>query len=396
MRRLGGKRLGLFLGLALMVLAGSGIAASLLWPRIPYPATPVPVLRLAPDAPFSARLTAPRDGLTALPARITGRTAAAKTPGGVMHEWPGLHAEAHFHASAVTLRLNDSVDHWRISLDGGWVKVARPGQKDLRIEGLPPGEHLIRAERISESRGPAEFDGFFVDSAGAVRPAPPPLARLIEFIGDSDTVGFGNTAQRRDCSSEQIFSATDTSLSFPARVAAAFDADYRIVARSGLGLLRNYGGAAPDRTMRALYPLALPSDPAAARLPEQRADLLVIGLGSNDFGSDIAAGEPWPDAARLSQDFGPALIRFAQARLDEHPGAALILLAFGEYGDDLVRPYREAAGALAAKGDTRVGLVVLPDLQRTACLWHPSLQDHAMIAEKLDKAIRDTLPGWNG
>ena len=42
MRRLGGKRLGLFLGLALMVLAGSGIAASLLWPRVPYPATPVP------------------------------------------------------------------------------------------------------------------------------------------------------------------------------------------------------------------------------------------------------------------------------------------------------------------------------------------------------------------
>ena len=395
MRMLGGKRRGLLVGLVL-ALAVAGLALMLAWPRAPYPATPVPVLKLAPGLAFSARLVAPQAGLTALPARVTGRSAPAEPRGGLIHEWPGLHAEARFHGTAVTLRLNDTVDHWRISLDGGWVEIARPGQKDLRIEGLAPGDHLIRAERISESRGPAEFDGFLVDTADAVRPAPAALPRLIEFIGDSDTVGFGNTAKRRDCSTEQIFAATDTSRSFPAQVAAGFGADYRIVARSGLGLLRNYGGDAPDRTMRTLYPLALPSDPAAPRLPEQRADLLVIGLGSNDFGSDMAAGEPWPDHARLSQDFGPALSAFARQRLDEHPGAALILLAFGEYGDDLIRPYREAALNLATGGKVAVGLVVLPELQRSACLWHPSLQDHALIARELDRAIRDTLPGWDG
>lgn len=384
------------IGLALAAVALIAVAAGYSWPRAPYPATPVPVLNLQPEAPFSARLVPPQDGLSPIPAHITGRAAAGPPAGSLLHEWPGLHAEARFRGSAVTLRLNDTVDRWRITLnDGGWVEVARPGLKDLRIEGLPPGEHLIRAERISESRGPAEFDGFFVDSAEAALPAPDPAPLLIEFIGDSDTVGFGNTAQRRDCSDEQIFSATDTSLSYPARIARALGADYRLVARSGIGLLRNFGGSDPDSTMRQLYPLALPSDPGAASLPQPPADMLVIALGSNDFGSDIEPGEPWPDHALLSAEFGPALTDFARARLRENPGAALILLAFGEYGDNLVTPYRQAAETLRAEG-ARAALVILPSLQRDACLWHPSLADHALIAESLEPEIRQWLPGRGG
>ncbi|RCW88779.1 SGNH/GDSL hydrolase family protein [Paracoccus lutimaris] len=379
-------------------LSGATFAVALAtfaWPQPPFPETPVPALRLTPDAPFAARLIAPQPGLTALPAQITGRVAAGDASGSLLHEWPALRAEARFQGSAITLRLNDSVDRWRVTLDGSAVEIARPGQKDLRIEGLPSGPHLIRAERISEWHGPAEFDGFFLDAGATPLPAPQPPARLIEFIGDSDTVGFGNTSQRRDCDSEQVFAATDTSRAFPARLAQDLGTDYRVIARSGIGLLRNYGGVEPQRTMRQLYPLALPSQPEAARLPGRKADLLVIGLGSNDFGSGFATGEPWQDKAALSRDFGPALAEFARARLAENPDAQLILLAFGEYGEELIAPYRQTAEALAADG-VGVKLVVLPDLQRSACLWHPSMADHAMIAKTLAGTVRDTLPGWGG
>ena len=379
------------LGLASATLAVG--LASWAWPEPPFPETPVPVLRLAPDAPFAARLVAPQSGLTALPAQIGGRVAAGATPGALLHEWPGLHAEARFQGHAVTLRLNDKVDRWRITLDGGAVEIARPGQMDLRIENLPPGPHLVRAERISEWHGPAEFDGFFLDPGATALPPPEPQARLIEFIGDSDTVGLGNTSPRRECDAEQVFAATDTSRAFPARLAQDFRAEYRVIARSGVGLLRNFGGAKPQHTMRQLYPLALPSEPAAARLPERPADLLVIGLGSNDFGSDFAKGEPWQNNADLSRAFGPALEEFARARLAENAGAKLILLAFGEYGDELTTPYRQTAEALAADGFT-AELVVLPKLERSGCLWHPSLADHTMIAAMLTESIRKTQPDW--
>ncbi len=377
-------------------LAGAAFVAALAtfaWPEPPFPQTPVPALRLTPDATFPARLLPPQPDLIALPARLTGRIAAGEAPGSILHEWPALQAEARFQGKAVTLRLNDAVDRWRVTLDGGAVEIARPGQKDLRIEGLAAGPHEIRAERISEWHGAAEFDGFFLDPGATALPAPQAAPRLIEFIGDSDTVGFGNTARRRDCNSEQVFAATDTTQAFPARVAREFGADYRVIARSGIGLARNAGGEDPARTMRQLYPLALPSDPEAARLPAPAADLLVIGLGSNDFGSDFAKDEPWQDNETLSRDFGPALATFARARLAENPGAELILLAFGEYGEVLTAPYRQTAEALAAEGFA-LRLVVLSKLERTACLWHPSLSDHAKIAQTLTDTIRDAWPEW--
>lgn len=390
MRKPALKWIGLILATATLIGAAALYYA---WPK-PYPPTPVPMLNMQPEAPFSARLIAAQAGLTALPARVTGRAAGAPD-GGLLHEWPGLHAEARFRGSAVTLRLDDAINRWRISLNGNRIEVARPGQQDLRIEGLPPGDHLIRAERISESWEPAEFGGFFVDDAEAALPAPSPPSRLIEFIGDSDTVGFGNTSLRRECTAEQVFSATDTSLSYPARVARALGTDYRLVARSGIGLLRNYGGTDPGRTMQEVYSLALPSDPTAASLAQQRADMLVIALGSNDFGSSIAADEPWQDHTQVSAAFGPALTDFVHARLAENPGTALIFLAFGEYGGNLIDPYRQTAETLRAEGHPAM-LLVLPDLQRSACLWHPSLADHAMIAESLEKAVHETLPDWGG
>ena len=117
------------------------------------------------------------------------------------------------------------------------------------------------------------------------------------------------------------------------------------------------------------------------------ADILVIGLGSNDFGSDFAAGEPWSDKAALSAAFGPALARFAKARMDENAGARLVLLAFGEYGPDLTQAYQTASDMLRA-GGIASDLVVLDKPQRNACAWHPSAADHTRIAQVLISVLK--------
>ncbi|MBB4629138.1 SGNH/GDSL hydrolase family protein [Paracoccus denitrificans] len=381
------KRIGI--GMAAIALAAA--MAFLAWPAPPRPLTPVPMLSLAEDAGLQAQLVAPQPGLAALPAAVTGRAAAGPSGEGYRHEWPGFHASARFEGTGVTLRFDDSLNRWRVMLDGKAVEVSRPGRQDLRIEGLAPGPHEIRAEKISEPSGPALFGGFFLGDPAQALPPPDPVPRLIEFIGDSDTVGFANTAERRDCDAEEIYAATDTSRSFGPQVAAALGADYRIVARSGIGLLRNYGGAEPDRTMDRLYPLALPGDGDAVALPQRPADIVVVGLGSNVFGSDLAPGEAWRDKAELRRDFGPALADFAAARMQENPGAAMVLLAFGEYGPELVEAHRAASELLAARGLANQ-LVILGDPRRNACLWHPSAQDHAMIAQTLIEALKGPVP----
>ncbi|CAM3011696.1 hypothetical protein SAMN04488021_10816 [Paracoccus aminovorans] len=375
-----------WIGTVLLGLALATLGGFLAWPEPSRPVTPVPQLGLAQGTAFQARLLPPQPGLTALPSVATGRAAAGASGQGYRHEWPGFHAMARFEGTGISLRFDDAINRWRVVLDGRSVEVSRPGTQDLRIEGLAPGPHDIRAEKISESPGPALFGGFFLDDPANALPPPAPAARLIEFIGDSDTVGFANTAKRRDCNDAEIYAATDTSRSFGPQVAAALGADYRIIARSGIGLLRNYGGADPDKTMDRLYPLALPGDPAAPALPQRPAGIVVIGLGSNVFGSALAPGERWTDKSQLRHDFGPALADFAAARARENPGALMVLLAFGEYGPELVEAHRAASELLTGKG---IGnrLVILANPRRDACLWHPSAADHAMIAESLIQAL---------
>ncbi|WP_347266587.1 lipase [Paracoccus sp. (in: a-proteobacteria)] len=367
-----------------------GLAGFAVWPVPPHPVTPVPDLSQPADSGFHAELLAPQHGLTPLPARVTGRVAAGPEGSNLRHEWPGLHALARFQGRAVTLRLDDPVNRWRITLDGHAVEISRPGRRDLRLDGLTDGPHEIRAEKLSESPGPALFGGFFLDP-GARPLAPPPARALIEFIGDSDTLGLADTALRRDCSSEQVYAATDTSQGYAPRVAQALGADYRMIARSGTRLLPNYGHPTPVRTMEILYPLALPSDPETPALPEARADLLVIALGSNVFGTELADQDRLRGKGELRRDFGLALTDFAARRARENPGATVVLLAFGEYGADLVASHQAAAEALTRQGIAN-RLIVLGKPGRHACLWHPTLQDHRMIAEATLAGLQGVFP----
>ena len=392
-----GRQWGRTLGLAGLSCAFLAALALWLWPGPARPALPLAPLRMVagPSSPhLAAGLVAPEPGLSPLPLTVAGRAAAGPN-GALVQEWPGFHVEARFHGDAVTVRFEDGVNRWRVLIEGGAagrVELARPGRRDLRITGLGPGDWRIRVEKISESSMPAGFGGIWIDpSAARPLPAPPPPPHLIEFVGDSDTVGFADLSDHRDCTEDEVFATTDTARSFGPQVAARLGADYRMIARSGIGLLRNYGGAAPGATMASRHAMALPGDVSALPLPERPADIVVTALGSNDFGSALGPGEPWPDHDRLSRDFGPALTAFLRQRRQAVPGALQVLLAFGEYGPHLVDPYREAAAALRAEG-ARVALVVLPPLGRHACFWHPTAADHAMIAAELVTAIRAAEP----
>ena len=335
--------------------------------------------------------------LLPLPVRISGRAAQGPGPYRFIHHWPGFHTEARFRGRSVIVRLADDVNRLRIVLDEGGtgvVEVSRPGSVDLRISGLSDGAHTIRLQKFSESSAPAQFGGFFVDSEGEAMPAPQSVPRLIEFIGDSDTVGFGSTSERRDCNDAQIFAATDSTKAFGPRVAAGLNADYRVIARSGIGLVRNYEGADRGDTMPRQYGRGLPDDAESVPIPETAPDVIVVGLGSNDFGSALQANERWKDYRALREDFAPALTAFLQARARECPQAIFILLAFGEYGEELIGAYHEADSALR-RGGTKSSLVILPKLDRRGCQWHPSPRDHAMIADRLIAAIAAKEPSWS-
>jgi lysophospholipase L1-like esterase len=363
-----------------------------------------PAIALAVAAPLCGAHAAPRaEPLAAAPGpvqsladRPVGRVERAPGGAGWRYQWPGTYFEARFAGTTVYVDLGGGRKHARVSVDGRELADLLPVERPwLRIGGLAPGEHQVRVDIVSESQaGVQTFGGFAVPQGG--QPLPPPSrARAIEFIGDSITVGYAAASTRRDCSEDEVWRTTDASLAFGALVARHFDADYRLMAVSGRGMVRNFGNfggeAMPDLYARRLP--AEPSPPAEAAEAGWSPQVIVLGLGTNDFSTPVGASEPWHDAAGLAAAFEARSIDFVQSLHRAHPQAAFVLLATDADGGEALA--RRVRARLAADG-IRIGEVVpMAPLNHGACNWHPAKDEHEAIARRLTREISALEPGWN-
>ncbi|MEJ2257207.1 MAG: SGNH/GDSL hydrolase family protein [Woeseiaceae bacterium] len=229
------------------------------------------------------------------------------------YQWPGVYFEARFDGPAVSFSVDDDQNVLHVLVDGELLLVLpRAGYRDVTLADLGDGAHTIRVEKTSETQGStARFLGFSVPDAGRRR-APPDYTRAIEFIGDSFTVGYGDTSTGTECSGTQVRDTTNTSLAFGPLTAKHFASDYRILASSGFGMVRNYANKEPGTTMPVLYHRALSGEPDAAWQP----DAIVIWLGTNDFSTAVGEDERWQDPAGLRDDYRARGDRPARRRAD--------------------------------------------------------------------------------
>ena len=362
------------------------------------------LLLMSAIAPFAGAASPHVEAIAAWPvdsvalvARPVGRVERRPGEPGWRYQWPGTYFEARFAGATVYVDLGSGEKHARVSIDDREVAdVLPPGLRMLRVQGLAPGEHRVRVDIVSESRdGVQGFGGFAVtEHADALTPRA--RARAIEFIGDSYTVGYGAASNGRTCSGDDIWRTTDNSLAFGPQVARRLDADYRVVALSGRGMVRNFSNAAGD-TLPAAYARQFPNDAAAVPVsddPDWTPQLIVIGLGTNDFSTPVAAGEPWKDGVALSAAFEARYVDFVQSLHGRHPAARFLLLA-SDAGDGAAeRAIRRVHARLVAKGVPVAQVFALGKLALEACNWHPSRGDHEMIARRLVVAIEALLPDW--
>lgn len=292
--------------------------------------------------------------------------------------WPGTYVEARFRGTDVIARVETRGDFLRVSLDGKpFQTLVTPGPATVKIAGLRPGVHAIRIDKLTESQsGSSSFFGFFTH--GAPLPAPA-RAGGIEFIGDSHSVGYGNLSATRTCTAQQVHDMTDTSQAFGPLLARRLGADYRVIAYSGYGVVRNYAGKFPGESLPFLYPRALPGEPApAAPDPGWKPWAIVVNLGTNDFSTPLHAGEAWADETALRTAYRARYIDFVKELRRRQPQARLVLMAAGNF-------HAEVAAVAAATGATAVRV---PALAMTGCNWHPSLADHRVMADLLAAALK--------
>ena len=334
---------------------------------------------LAAGLLFSAAESSPL-----LPVHIGGRTVAA-ADGSRSFGWPGVYFEARFRGTAVRVRFDAPADHLRLSIDGKEHRVFRaPGAVDVTIDGLLPGEHHVRLEKLTESQsGSSRFIAF--EAPGGTPLSARPRERQIEFIGDSFTVGYGNTSPGIVCTPQQVHALTDTSQAFGPLVASAIGADYRIHAYSGFGVVRNYDGNIPDQNLPLLYPRAIPGDaePKAAADPAWKPNTIVIGLGGNHFSSPIKPGESWRNAETLRTAYRDRYARFVTELAVRNPEARFILTGADLFFADVAA----VAARLKPSLGTRVRTLRVTGFELTGCQGHPSLADHRRMATLLGDVL---------
>lgn len=332
-----------------------------------------------------------------LPHHSGGRTEVSAQQGGDVHQWPGIYFETATKGRSVTLKFDDKINIYKLYLNGQLLRVIeRPGRANVRFDNAG-NDHIdrYRLEKITESQSDTgKFLGFFSDSPDdAVSPLV--RARQIEFIGDSFTVGYGNTSPKRECTTDEVWATTDTSQAFGPLTAKHYNADYQINAFSGRGVVRNYDGFAGDK-LPTLHNYTLFDGKTEYKATNWQPQIIVIGLGTNDFSTALKPTEPWKTREDLRADYRNTYVKFVKTLRAKNPNAQFILMASDQSDGEIRDQVLQVEKTLESQGETKIDTIIFTGLDYGGCHAHPSVADDLKLKGLLTDYI-DARPAlWQG
>lgn len=278
---------------------------------------------------------------------------------------------------------------WKIRIDGEISKTfASHAKKPYPIaENLSDGLHRATVSKMTETElGSVTLCGI---EANLAKSRGQKKSKRIEFIGDSYTAGYGNTAESPI--SGNAFSTTDATQSYGALVADRLGAEFAVNAYSGRGLVRNFMGIAPRWPIPELYRFALGGEAALGTSPlwdftRFSPQTVCVFVGINDF-----QGEgPHPNPA----EFDNAYAGFLDFLREHNPQANLILLSTDVFPEN---PLPERVETVLAKelskGNRDVSHLFLETPRNAGLDFHPDVERHRRMADALYQKILNISPG---
>jgi lysophospholipase L1-like esterase len=343
--------------------------------------------------PFSGAGVAERISPTDPLIRYTGRIDFTD-PNRPAFDWPAVTIEAAFEGSSAAVLLEDGLNFYNVTIDGqsSVLQTFPDQQRYVLAEGLSAGEHTLRLTKRTETfYGTPVFLGFELDPGRELLPLPPRPERRIEFIGDSITAGYGSEGTSPTC----IFSpdTENAELTYAAMTAAGLDAEYVILAISGIGIVRNYnaGDSMTPGTMLSYYEgTTTDRDTRKWDFTSWVPQAVVINLGTNDFSTT-----PHPVGEVFLRGYTDLVIKVR----NRYPDAHIFAIA----GPIMVDPAEPTIRSVVTQmnevlGDDRVHFVPIENtLELSAvdygCDWHPNASGQRKIADQLRPFIAEKL-GW--
>lgn len=321
--------------------------------------------------------------------------------------YPGVQITAAFEGTSVKMMAKPGSGYFMAQIDQAEpFKVSFMGKRDSVVTlatALPDARHTVRLMYIIEGYELyPEFWGFVLDQGRGLLDAPALPERKLEFIGNSITCGYGN--EGRNAYEHFDYATENHYYSYASLTARALDAQHWVVARSGIGAYRNYGGpktGTPDSSMPVQYEYtayALKSDLRKNRgidgekwdFSRYRPDVVCINLGTNDLSTNNY------DTTLLKQGYQRLLKMVRQ----HNPEAKIVFLCGSMLGGkelEIARRLLDEVTAEARKtGDKEVyrfDFTPQDGHLGYGSDWHPSIWQHQKMAAELTAYLR-SLMNW--
>jgi len=303
-------------------------------------------------------------------------------------DWSGTSIHAVFEGSSISVRLTDGNNDYNVFIDNRFKKIIRTDSTVVYniSDSLTRGMHRITITKRTEAKfGIASFQGFVLERGKTLHPLAFRFKRKFEFIGDSFVAGYGSEGKSPDCDFSR--GTENNYIAYGPVLAGRLNAEYSIIAISGIGIARNYG----DSTRTSLQPMTYYynktcyNDTVYWNFSNFNPDVVVIRLGRNDYWS-----KPFPKRA----DFRTAYLWFLQYVRGKYPGAHIFALCGPIRNDPHCDYIRSAVEDMKDKKIHFVNVKVnLKSPEDFGCQHHPNKKGHEKIADFLEPVIKKAL-GW--
>ena len=214
--------------------------------------------------------------------QYSGRIDTTQKDGADLY-WSGTSIKINFEGESIMALMKDERgdNYYNVIMDDTLVMMVQPRttQKYLTLaSGLDKGKHSVEIFKRTEwDRGKTTFYGFRIKGEAKILPKSPPKKRKIEFYGNSITAGYAVEDYSGRDSPEGTL--TNNYLSYAYITARYFNAEYRCICKSGIGIMISWF----PMTMPELYDRLIPTDSESKwDFSLYIPDIVIINLFQND------------------------------------------------------------------------------------------------------------------
>ncbi len=309
--------------------------------------------------------------------------------------FPGTQINAHFTGTSLKMMAKPKSGYFMAQIDeAAPFKVSLMAEKDSVVTlatALPKGIHTIRLMYVIEGYElKPEFWGFVLDCDGTLLEAPALPDRRIEFIGNSITCGYGNESIEKTDPFE--YETENHYYTYAQQTCRNLNAIAHVVARSGIGVYRSYGGpktGTPENVMTTEYEYTNLYDRSEQwDFSRYTPQVVCINLGTNDLSTNNY------DVKLLKQ----AYKKFLRQVRQHNPKAKIVYLCgsmlVGKELEIAKKTLNEVVEEAKKEGDQEVYRFDFTPQNGDICYgasWHPSYWQHQKMAGELTAFLRSLM-----